>query len=78
MFHTKFECPSMYTAWYIVPSMQEYSVHAHYLVCLIFIKYVGPFSIYGLQMFHAEFECCSIYAAWDFVPSMQEYSVHAH
>ena len=29
MVYAKFECSSMYTAWDMVPSTQEYSVHVH-------------------------------------------------
>ena len=59
-------------------SMQEYSVHAHLLACLIFIRYVVPSSTYGLEIVHAKFECPSMYTAWYIGLSMQEYSVHAH
>ena len=67
----------MYTAWDIVPIMQEYSVHEHWLAWLNLVKYGGPSSRYGLEMFQAKFECPSMYTAWDMVPSTQEYSVHA-
>ena len=77
MFHAKFECCSMYTAWGKVQSTQEYSVHAHQFVCVNFLEYVVSFSRYGLEIFHAKFECPSMYAAQDIGLSTQESSVHA-
>ena len=57
--------------------MQEYSVHAHLLACLIFVRYVVPSSRYGVQMFHTMFEILSRYTARDMALSTQEYYVHA-
>ena len=78
MLHTKFGILGMYTVWDMVPSMQEYCVHAHWLACLNLGYYAVPSSIYGLKMVPAKFESPSMYTAWDMVLSMQEYSVYAH
>ena len=41
VFDAKFECPSMYTAWDMVLSMQE-DEHAHYLTFLNLVKLSYP------------------------------------
>ena len=78
MFHAKFECPSMNTAWDRVLSTQEYSVHAHLFVCLILVRYAVTSYRYGVGMFHTKFENLGMYTAWDVALSTQEYCVHAH
>ena len=58
MFHAKFECPSTYTASYMVLSTQEYT-----LACGLDLGEVVKSTRYGLEMFHSHFDCPSMYTA---------------
>ena len=57
----------------MVQTMEEYSVHAQSLTCLILIKFFSPIDI----VYHVKFECPSI-LQHDMVKSAKQYSVDAH
>ena len=46
----------------MVLSTQEFSLHAHWLVCLNFTKYVIQSCTFDLVMLLAKFGCRSMYA----------------
>ena len=69
MFPAKFESPSMYTAWDMVQSTQEYIVRAHYLVCLNLLKLSNHLEIVqGCFMLSLDVQACILPEIFNFPP----------